>query len=399
MAGSCSWAGGSRRSRANRAATWRPVDIGTGALTSWNPSPDGLVSTLAISGDTLFAAGLFRTLPGYGRGGVAAFGTGSGEVLSFNPQMPEPGVVKGFGFHSNRVLLAGEPDGINRGAFRWVERGSGATASVTSPTRPGSTAEGVAQVNGMIYAVSRTSGPLGLASIDGTSGHLAAWDSTLGIGAGSVAANANYIAVGGSGPGIFTGPFAPALAVFDAPRASAPRGITAALTHATVTLGWQPGPSPTGATYQVEAGTFPGGTDVGVFAVGTATRISGLLAPGTYFARVRSLGANGPGAASSEVIVTIPATSTPPHAPGPLGGSVTAGVVTLRWGAASGNATGYVIEAGTAAGLTNIGVLPTGNLDTSWSVPAPPGTYFLRVRAVNAFGPGPATGDVTIVVP
>ena len=106
-----------------------------------------------------------------------------------------------------------------------------------------------------------------------------------------------------------------------------------------------------------------------------------------------------PGAASSEVIATVPPTSTPPAAPGTLAASVSGGVVTLSWGAAAGNATSYVIEAGTAAGLTNIGALPTGNLDTSWSVPAPAGTYFVRVRAANAFGLSPATNEVTVVVP
>ena len=376
------------------------VDLRTGVLTSWDPSPDGQVSTLTVSGDTLFAAGQFESLRGYGRRGVAAFNATSGEVLSFNPQMPAPGVVKGFGFHADRVLLAGEPDGNNRGAFRWVERASGATVATATPTTPGSTVEGTAQVGGTIYAVSGTSGLFGLASIDGASGQLSGWNSTLGMGAGAIAASANYIALGGTvANSIFTGPFGAALAVFEAPRSGAPRGLTASLTDATVTLGWQAGPPPAAATFQVEAGTSPGGTNVGVFAVGAATRVSGTLPPGTYYIRVRGVGDGGPGAASSEVIATVPSTSTPPAAPGTLTASVSAGVVTLRWGAAAGNATSYVIEAGTAVGLTNIGALPTGNLDTTWSVAAPAGTYFVRVRAANAFGLSAATNEVTVVVP
>jgi len=129
------------------------------------------------------------------------------------------------------------------------------------------------------------------------------------------------------------------------------------------------------------------------------TRVTGVLAPGTYFIRVRGVGDTGPGPAGSEVIVSVPSTSTPPSAPGPLSASVSAGVVTLSWGAAAGNATSYVIEAGTAAGLTNIGAIPTGNLDTTWSVPAPAGTYVLRVRAANTFGLSAATNEVTVVVP
>jgi hypothetical protein len=376
------------------------VDLRTGTLTSWNPAPEGLVSTLAVSGDTLFAAGWFEVISGFGRRGVAALGTNSGEVLSFNPPMPAPGVVKGFGFHADRVLLAGEPDGINRGAFRWVERGSGATASTTTLTAPGATAEGTAQVGSMIYAVSRTSGPFGLASIDSASGRISGRNSALGIGAGAVAASADYVAVGGSGGNnVFTGPFGLALAVFEGPRAGAPQHVESTVVGSTVRLRWLPGTPPVPTAYVVEAGSAAGGTDVGAFNVGLSTQVAGALAAGTYYVRVRGLGLNGEGAASSEVIATVPPTSTPPAAPGPLTASVTGGVVTLSWGAAAGNATSYVIEAGTAAGLTNVGALPTGHLDTTWSTPAPAGTYFVRVRAANAYGLSPATNEVTVVVP
>jgi hypothetical protein len=109
--------------------------------------------------------------------------------------------------------------------------------------------------------------------------------------------------------------------------------------------------------------------------------------------------ANGPGAASSEAILTVPATATPPAAPGVLSATVAGGVVTLRWGAASGNATTYVVEAGTASDTSNLGALATGHLDTTWATPAPPGVYFVRVRAANAFGIGPASNEVTVIVP
>ncbi len=189
------------------------------------------------------------------------------------------------------------------------------------------------------------------------------------------------------------------LAIFRTGRAASPRQMTAAVSNGTVTLGWQPGSGPAARSYVLEAGTTAGANDVGTFAVGAVTRVTGVLAAGTYFVRVRGVGDTGPGPAGSEVIVTVPSTSTPPAAPGTLSASASGGVVTLSWGAAAGNATSYVIEAGTAAGLTNIGALPTGHLDTSWSVPAPPGTYFVRVRASNAFGPGLATNEVTVVVP
>lgn len=67
--------------------------------------------------------------------------------------------------------------------------------------------------------------------------------------------------------------------------------------------------------------------------------------------------------------------------PGTLSGSVVNGIVTL------------------ACGATNFGSLPTGHLDTAFATPAPAGVYFVRVRAVNAFGSSAPTNEVQLVVP
>ena len=58
-----------------------------------------------------------------------------------------------------------------------------------------------------------------------------------------------------------------------------------------------------------------------------------------------------------------------------------------------------MLEAGTSSGTSNItGGLPIG-ADTSFEVPGvPPGTYYLRVRAVSAGGVGPASDEVELVV-
>jgi hypothetical protein len=350
-----------------------------------------------VSNGALFAAGDFNSLPGFGRPGAAAFDAVSGEVLSFSPDLDAPGLVRGFAFASDRVLLGGEPDGINRGAFRWVERGSGATLSFTSATRPGAVAARLAQSGDAIYAVANTAVGPGLASIDPDSGRVAGWQNPLGLSTTAIAASPDYVVIGG-GPGIFS-PLGPSLAVYDAPRAGAPRRITAGVAGASITLGWQPGARPAAAAYLVEAGTTPGGTEVGIFAVGPATAVTGTLPSGTYFTRVRGSNAGRPGAASSEVVVTVPATSTPPGAPGPVSATVAGGVVTLRWGAASGNATGYIVEAGTASGLANIVTFPTGHLDTVLATAAPSGTYVVRIRAVNPFGASAPSHEVTVVVP
>ena len=97
--------------------------------------------------------------------------------------------------------------------------------------------------------------------------------------------------------------------------------------------------------------------------------------------------------------VGAPASATPPNAPGALTAGVDGGVVTLQWGAASGNAATYVVEAGSASGLANIGTFAPVHLDTSFTTAAPPGTYFVRVRAANAFGASPPSNEVIVVVP
>jgi predicted phage tail protein len=62
-----------------------------------------------------------------------------------------------------------------------------------------------------------------------------------------------------------------------------------------------------------------------------------------------------------------------------------------------GDVTQYLVEAGTAPGLANIATIPVG-------VPAftfdgvPPGTFFLRVRAVNAAGVSGPSNEVMVVV-
>jgi predicted phage tail protein len=183
------------------------------------------------------------------------------------------------------------------------------------------------------------------------------------------------------------------------PRAGAPRRITSNVVGHTVTLGWQPGPAPAAQVFIVEAGTAPGSANVGRFNVGPATSVAGTLGTGRYFVRVRGVGATGEGPASNDVAVDVPAIAAPPEAPGTLAASVSGTTVSLAWGLATGNATTYVIEAGSASGLSNLVTFPTGNLDTALVTAAPPGRYYVRVRAANASGPGPASNEVVIDVP
>ena len=74
--------------------------------------------------------------------------------------------------------------------------------------------------------------------------------------------------------------------------------------------------------------------------------------------------------------------------------------VTFAWSApvSGGAPTEYVIEAGRAPGLTDLASLPTGNTAVGLTIGAPPGTYYVRIRARNACGTGSVSNEVEVVV-
>ena len=81
--------------------------------------------------------------------------------------------------------------------------------------------------------------------------------------------------------------------------------------------------------------------------------------------------------------------------------SVAGSTVTLTWNPpASGDPpTSFIIEAGSVSGASNLAVLDTQNNATSTTVTSvPAGTYFVRVRARNAFGISGPSNEAVIVV-
>jgi len=77
---------------------------------------------------------------------------------------------------------------------------------------------------------------------------------------------------------------------------------------------------------------------------------------------------------------------------------VNGNVVTLAWQAGDGPApTSYAVVAALAPGGPAVVTLPVAGLGLV--VGAPPGTYFVRVRASNDFGTSELSNEVTVVVP
>ena len=176
-----------------------------------------------------------------------------------------------------------------------------------------------------------------------------------------------------------------------------PSGLTNTVNGSSVQLSWQAAAG--AATYVLEAGSATGLSNLLVFDTGSsATTLTATAPPGTYYVRIRARNACGSGAASNETVVIVGGGCPTPAAPGNLIASVSGRSVSLAWSAAPGSVSGYTLEAGYSPGATNAAVLDVGS-GTALTATAPPGTYYVRVRARNACGPGPATNEVVVQVP
>jgi hypothetical protein len=182
----------------------------------------------------------------------------------------------------------------------------------------------------------------------------------------------------------------------------APRQLAASVSGSTVTLTWSPpesGGAPT--TYVIAAGSQSGWSNLAHFATGNAlTTFTAIDVPsGVYFVRVSAQNAVGTSPPSNEVTLTVgqSCTAAPPSA---LQYTVSSALVTLTWvPPAAGTApTSYLVEAGTSVALTDVGTFNTGWPVTTFAAHAPPGTYFVRLRAATPCGVSAPTTDVVIVV-
>ena len=116
--------------------------------------------------------------------------------------------------------------------------------------------------------------------------------------------------------------------------------------------------------------------------------------------RVRATNASGTGAASAEVVLTVGSACATPGAPSGLAVTSSAGgVVVLTWTAASGSPTSYIVEAGSAPGLTNLANSDLGGSTASLrSTGVGEGTYYVRVRARTPCGVGAVSNEVVLNV-
>ena len=381
------------------------VDLSTGVLLPWNPELNFEVSEMTASSTRLYVAG--RVGGPYGSTiGNAAFDLATRRRLPFDAPLQFVSGTRYLAATSDRVLTTSRFYYPPRAfGVAWLDPETGAVqAEVRMPfwtTHAGGHGDTV-----VVGGYDETTSLLRLGALDARTGRPTEWNprmdgptgASFGRNFSAIVVEPDLVAVGGAMSHV-GGRQVANVAVFRTTPPLPPQAIGARVSGYTATLSWLSGGAPRADTFVVEAGSSSGAADVGVFPVGAATTVSGTLGAGRYFVRVKGLGGGGASLPSSEVILDLPARPAPPAAPTTLTGAVTAGVVTLHWHAAAGNATTYLVEAGTGPGLANLAVFATGHLDTRLSAAPPPGTYVVRVRAANAFGTSGPSNEITLVVP
>jgi hypothetical protein len=179
----------------------------------------------------------------------------------------------------------------------------------------------------------------------------------------------------------------------------APTGVTVQVNGSTVTVTWGPPSDGSQPGYVVEILQTPGGQTVAFVNVGTSRSFATTLPNGTYAVRVRVVG----GSASNDVPFQIgeSVNINAPLSPRDLRITVFNNVVTLAWNMPDEGpaANGFIIDVGSAPSLSNYGSFDTGSNATSINA-APPsaGTYYVRIRARNAFGVSGPSNEEKLVI-
>ncbi len=178
---------------------------------------------------------------------------------------------------------------------------------------------------------------------------------------------------------------------------NAPGGLTAHVAGTLVTLRWAPGAGAAATSYQILIGSVPGASDLGTLSVREPALTVASVPTGTYYVRVIGLNASGASAPSPETVV-VAGTGLPPPPTGVVAAGGPGGSVRVFWRAAPGLVpTGYVLLAGTTPGTVSARIPVAASQFVSAGVAS--GTYYVRVAAVSLAGVGPASDEITVVVP
>lgn len=177
---------------------------------------------------------------------------------------------------------------------------------------------------------------------------------------------------------------------------AAPQNLSVSVSVAGMLATWQP-LAESVLEYMVEIGSTPGASNLATVSTGLQNSFSAPAPAGHYYVRVRARNSVGIGPASAERSVMVASAPTP-FAPSSLVAGVMGSTVTLQWLASPGPPPlGYVVQAGSAPGLSNLANVTVGGPSfTTSGVQA--GTYHVRVRALGSVWLSAASNEVAVVV-
>lgn len=178
-----------------------------------------------------------------------------------------------------------------------------------------------------------------------------------------------------------------------------PTGLTHSVSAGLVSFSWSAavgGCTPT--HYTLVAGSGPGLSNLASMNVGLGASLQVNAPPGSYYVRVLATNGSGSSAPSNEATVVVGPACSAPGAPQNFLASATSTTAAFQWQPplTGDPPTSYLLEAGSSPTTADLASLPVQGL--SFSTPAPPGSYYLRVRGVNACGPGPASATQFLTI-
>ena len=391
--------------------------VAPAAVTGWQPNPDRAVHAIDRDGPYVFLGGAFSRVDGVFRprlASVLSAATGAGPyLLPWRPRWY--GVVHALDARLEGVLAGGEAlpdlddqeiDPVGRLAFYPRAGVPGRPGAPTDPhtiTNGGQVAiEWGPPLHGAdprFYVIDVGASPGASDIANGFPVGADTFFDASGVPPGTYYVRIRAVSAGGVGPAsdeveLVVGPNGCAA------RPEAPTDLDAVVNGGTVTVTWTESVTPGVTGYRIVANPFGAGAYFTTLVPAGTTTVSAPAPPGVFVVRVRAVSACGVSAASNEVVLGIGGVLMPPGEPEDVAAVVNGTAVTFTWAAplTGGPAAGYVVEAGSGPGLDDLARAPVAGVSVT-APNVPPGTYFVRVRAVNGAGIGAASAELQVVVP
>jgi hypothetical protein len=387
------------------------VNVVTGGILPWNPAPNGLVQQFSVNRSLVYMRGTFSAVGGVSRTRLARVNTTDGTLspwqLAFAASVVSGIAAADDGLQLNGVAVSSLSSSRDNGMFLPEESLAGAPGPPTEPAARvvGSTltvtfGPPVIGPRPSSYVLEAGSGP-SLSNI-GTIPLATNAFSFNGVPPGLYYARVRAVGPGGVGAASREFVFAAgASSCTSAP--TAPPMPTTTVAGDSVLINWRSSPGSAPSTYTLFAGSSAGLANIATLPLGSGTSFTtGGVPAGVYFVRVVASNACGQSPPSADGLLRVGGAAGPPGTPVQLAGTAAAGgAVSISWLTSTGGGapTAHVLEAGSGPTLRNIAVVPVGAGTGLATAGVPTGTYYIRVRALNAAGISTPSEELILVVP